>query len=162
MSLKRKQVIYVVDDDKPLNIMICKYLQSKGFSKVTGFYSGEEFLKNSDFTSDPIIIQDFDLPGMNGVEVIKTTKKDHPNAEFIMLSGQSSIDVAVEAIKYGAFDYIIKDTYAKENASNKILNILKIKEAQLNKKSFKIGFYAFLVMFGLTWLGIFIYLQIIK
>ncbi len=151
MKINNKQLIYVVDDDKALNTMICKFLKQEGFRNVEGFYSGEEMLQKLSKDTKPIIIQDFDLPGMNGVEVLKKVKPEYPNAEFIFLSGQSNIEVAVNAIKYGAFDYIVKDNFAKENASTKIKNLIKLKTVMTEKVAFKVGLFVFLALLLITW-----------
>jgi len=127
MRINKNQLIYVVDDDVPLNNLLCAFLKKQGFNNVKDFYTGEELLKEMTAHSNPIIIQDFDLPDMTGIDILKKVKNENLTAEFIFLSGQSTIEIAVEAIKFGAFDYIIKDNFAKENVLNKINNVLKIK-----------------------------------
>jgi DNA-binding NtrC family response regulator len=84
------------------------------------------------------------------VDILKKIKHENTGAEFIFLSGQSSIDVAVESIKYGAFDYIIKDNFAKENVSTKIRNLLKIKKLARERHLFKIGLLIFIVLFSIS------------
>lgn len=151
MRINKKQTIYVVDDDKPLNVMICKFLKKEGFVNVKDFYTGEQLLEEMQHDTAPIIIQDFDLPGMNGLEILKKVKTEFPKAEFIFLSGQSKIEVAVEAIKNGAFDYVIKDTFAKENVHNKIKNLLKIKKLVVDRKIFVFIVAIVVVLLIITW-----------
>ena len=152
MKINKKQPIYVVDDDKPLNVMICKFLQKEGFVNVKDFYTGEELLSQMQHDASPIIIQDFDLPDMNGLEILKKVKTEFPKTEFIFLSGQSKIEVAVEAIKNGAFDYVIKDTFAKENVHNKIKNLLKIKKLVVDRKVFVIIMAVVALLLIVTWI----------
>jgi DNA-binding NtrC family response regulator len=154
MKIDKKQRILVVDDDQPLNAMICKYLEKQGFVNVKGFYSGEELFASVGKEKSPIIIQDYELPGINGVDILRKVKSENPLAEFIFLSGQSSIEVAVEAIKNGAFDYIIKDNFAKENVSTKIRNLLKIKQLTTERKFFRLGLITILSLLILSWLYI--------
>jgi DNA-binding NtrC family response regulator len=154
MNINKKQRILVVDDDQPLNVMICKYLEKQGFENVKGFYSGEELFETVGKEINPIIIQDYELPGINGVEVLKKVQSKNPKAEFIFLSGQSSIEVAVEAIRNGAFDYIIKDNFAKENVLTKIRNLLKIKKLTRERKLFRSGLLVFLGLLIISWIYI--------
>jgi DNA-binding NtrC family response regulator len=154
MKINKKQRILVVDDDQPLNVMICKYLEKQGFVNVKGFYSGEELFDAIGKEISPIIIQDYELPGLNGVEILKKVKLENPNAEFIFLSGQSSIDIAVESIKNGAFDYIIKDNFAKENVSTKIRNLLKIKQLTSERKFYRLIVIVIMGLFLISWIYI--------
>jgi DNA-binding NtrC family response regulator len=158
LKINKKQLIIVVDDDIPLNNMICTFLLKQGFSNVKGFYTGEDMLNEVSWQDNPIVVQDFDLPGMNGLDIIKKVKGKHPKTEFIFLSGQSRIEVAVEAVKFGAYDYIVKDNFAKENTASKIRTLLKIKELIHERSFFKIGFLIFLIMLVFTWIVLFIFL----
>ena len=153
----RSVEILVVDDDKSLNMMICKFLEKQGFQNVHAFYTGEDLISSIEKFKAPIVIQDFELPGINGVEVLQKVKSLNPKAEFIFLSGQSSIDVAVDAIKYGAFDYIIKDSFAKENVTTKIRNLQKIKTLLSERSSFKLILLFFLVLLFVSWIYILFY-----
>ena len=132
--------------------MICKFLQKEGFVNVQGCFTGEELFEKIQKESAPIIIQDFDLPGLNGLDILKKVKHEVPKAEFIFLSGQSRIEVAVEAIKNGAFDYVIKDTFAKENVLNKIRNLLRIKKLLFDRKIFVISMVLFVLLLLITWI----------
>lgn len=152
MKNKLKYNILVVDDDQPLNAMICKFLEKQGLTNVKAFYTGEELLNNIKKYDSPIIIQDYELPGINGVEILKKVKSIKPNAEFIFLSGQSSIDVAIDSIKLGAFDYIIKDNFAKENVMTKIRNLIKIKQLLRERSIFKVVISAFLLLLLISWI----------
>lgn len=148
--------ILVVDDDRALNAMICKYLEKQGFQNINPFYTGEALLESINKYKSPIVIQDFELPGINGVEVLQKVKSVNPNAEFIFLSGQSSIDVAVDSIKFGAFDYIIKDSFAKENVITKINNLLRINQLVKTKKAFRIALIIIAGLLFFSWLYILI------
>jgi len=157
--MKNNLPVFIVEDDPPVNSMLCMYLEKQGFTKVRGFNSSEEML--SELTNDNlIVIQDYDLPGMNGLETIRKVKGSHPKADFIFLSGQKSIEIAIEAIKCGAFDYIVKDSFAKENVLNKINNLVRIKSLEKNRDSFKKTIIVFLSLLFLSWMGFLIYLLI--
>jgi DNA-binding NtrC family response regulator len=155
MRTNRKQLIYVVDDDVPLNNLLCAFLKKHGFINVKEFYTGEELLNEMSAHANPIIIQDFDLPDMTGIDILKKVKSENSAAEFIFLSGQSTIEVAVEAIRFGAFDYIIKDNFAKENVLNKINNVLKIKNLLKTRRNLIYGLIGFALFLLLTFLFLF-------
>ncbi len=119
--------IVIVEDDMIFNKLISAYLASKGYNSISTFYSGEECIEKLDRKPD-IVLQDFDLPGMNGVETMKKIKEKYPQSTFIFLSGQTNISIAVDAMKQGAYDYIIKNAFAKEDALNKIKNVTYIEQ----------------------------------
>jgi DNA-binding NtrC family response regulator len=145
--------ICVVEDDPSLNKLLSSYLKSKGYKRVTSFHSGEDFIESlNDPKNHPeIVMEDHDLTGMNGLEVMKKTKEINKDIKFIFLSGQDSIKVAVEALKLGAFDYIVKDAGSKENAVNKIKNLQRIEKLITDKKAFKILTYVFIILFLSSW-----------
>lgn len=145
--------IYIVEDDPGLNKLLEMHLVKCGFNRTKGFLSGEELFKNLDVVPD-IIVQDYDLPGMNGVEVLKKAKKINPNIDFIFLSGQQSIEVAVDAMKYGAFDYLIKDSVAKDKLVYKIKKLILIQKLKNDKNAYKYGIIGFAILLVLSWLVI--------
>jgi DNA-binding NtrC family response regulator len=121
----KKRVVFIVEDDPGFNTMMTSYLTKKDKWNIYSFYSGEESLEKIDLKPD-IFLQDLDLPGINGIEVMKRAKQKLPVTEFIFLSAHSDINTVVNAIQLGAFDYIEKDSHAKENALNKIEQVCKI------------------------------------
>ena len=130
---KKKPTLFIVEDDPAFNKLLTVYFSTKGKWEVHSFLSGEEAI--SSLHLQPIIVlEDFDLPGINGMEVMKQTKKKLPETEFIFLSGQGDLKTAVDIFKQGAFDYIVKDYGAKENALNKVDQIMKIKKLEADKK----------------------------
>jgi DNA-binding NtrC family response regulator len=132
---KDKATIFIVEDDKFYNSVISNYIKLKGFA-VYSFFSGEEMIEFSGVTPD-IILLDYMLPGINGVETMKKIKPIYPKAEYILISGQTEIKIALDSIHDGAYDYIIKDNHAKETALNKIDQILKYRKLIHEKESYK-------------------------
>jgi len=128
--------IVIIEDDIAFNKLLASYLSSKGFNHVASFYSGEEYIQKMDTRPD-IVLQDFDLPGINGVETMKKIKEKYPRSTFIFLSGQTNLTIAVDAMKQGAYDYIVKNAFAKEDALNKIKNVAFIEKIQDDKKMYK-------------------------
>lgn len=149
--MTKKPVLFIVEDDETFNKMLSSYFTSKHKWEVHSFLTGEESLKEL-YLKPVVWIQDFELPGINGIQVMKKVKKELPQTEFIFLSGQGSIQVAVETLKEGAFDYVIKDSSAKENALNKVDQVMYIKKLETNRKSIKAGFFIVSVCYILSWL----------
>jgi DNA-binding NtrC family response regulator len=75
-----------------------------------------------------IIFLDHDMNDLNGFEVLKKIKRINPGIYVVMISGQENIKTAVDALKYGAFDYLIKDENVSKKIETLISNIVKIKQ----------------------------------
>lgn len=99
--------ILSIDDDENFLKSIKKFLEMKGFYVVTISNSRQalEVLQNNYFDC---ILLDVKMPGVNGVDILKISLQKNPNVPVIMISGQSSISIAVESIKNGAYDFIEK------------------------------------------------------
>lgn len=141
-------LIFVVEDNRVYNKLIASYLKSNNFSNVMSFYSGEDAINNL-YRNPDIIIQDFLLDGMNGIDVLKKAKDQTPNTEFIFLSGQDNIDVAINTMKYGAYDYIVKDKMALKKMVAKINKIQSVNKLVKTNKRYRLGvviFFAALIV----------------
>ena len=115
MQTSEPLTIFLVDDD-PLFITSLKDQIKKMFKSETviqTFSTGEECLQNLDKHPDIIILDYFlnsTIPdAMNGLRVLKKIIQLKPETKVIMLSGQENMEIAVNLIKYGAYDYIIKN-----------------------------------------------------
>jgi DNA-binding NtrC family response regulator len=137
-------LIFVVEDNRVYNKLIVSYLKTNKFTNVLPFYSGEDTINNL-YRNPDIIIQDFLLDGMNGIEVLKKAKEQNPNIEFIFLSGQDNIDVAINTMKYGAYDYIVKDQMALKKLVNKINKIQSVNKLVKSNKRYRLGVVLFFV-----------------
>ncbi len=98
----------LVDDEKDLIERLAQRLRHRGY-ETDCLFSGREALKRleTDKTID-IVVLDVRMPEFDGVETVKELKQKYPLVEVIMLTGHADIQSAVEAIKYGAFDYLTK------------------------------------------------------
>lgn len=124
-------LIFVVGGDIAYNDIICIHLKNSNFQNTRTFSSGKECIRCLN-EKPQIIILDYSLKEMNGIDFLLKVKSINPHIEFIFLSEQSDVDIAVNTIKSGAFDYIIKDpaTLAKLTLEVKkiILTQKRIKE----------------------------------
>jgi two-component system, OmpR family, response regulator len=141
MEKKDKIRIFFVDDDPIYLKMLENNLkQSKVYnSKVFTFSSGEDAIKNLHLKPD-IIVLDYYLNGIDtnsfdGIKSLQEIKHANPNIEVVMLSGQDKIEVAVNSIKSGAFDYVTKSESAFVRTQNAINNIVHAKRLKDQAKS---------------------------
>ncbi|MDA3878811.1 MAG: response regulator [Prolixibacteraceae bacterium] len=143
MQKENDSLIFVVEDNRVYNKLISSYLKSNNFTNIMSFYSGEEVINNL-YRNPDIIIQDFLLDdGMNGIDVLKKAKELGNEVEFIFLSGQDNIDVAINTMKYGAYDYIVKDQMALKKMVNKINKIQSVNKLVKSNKRYKNGVVVF-------------------
>ncbi len=99
--------VLVIDDERILADSIAAYLEHHGFSTVVAF-SGEDGLQRAEATSPDVAIIDVRLPGMNGIEVLRRLREMLPTIEVLMVTAHASVASAVDAMKLGAFDYVMK------------------------------------------------------
>jgi DNA-binding NtrC family response regulator len=97
----------VIEDEDILATAVTRYLEHHGFSAVSA-RSGEEGLRLAEETSPDVAIVDIRLPGMDGLEVLRQLRAGSPATQVIMTTAHASVTSALEAMKLGAFDYLIK------------------------------------------------------
>jgi DNA-binding NtrC family response regulator len=118
--------ILIVDDNREIRAILEEYLREEGYG-AEGAGDGKEALKTHREAPFDLIITDLNMPGMTGIELIKELVKDGNATEFIIITGYASLDTAIEAVKAGAFDYIVKPFRIEElkvvikNAKDKIM-----------------------------------------
>jgi DNA-binding NtrC family response regulator len=122
---------FIVDDDIFCANMYEQYLKNANYKDITFFSNGNDCLNNLNQNPD-IILLDHNMEDLTGFEVLKKVKRFNPNIYVVMVSGQENIKTAVDALKYGAFDYVIKDANVCDKLTQIINNIIKVKE-QLKK-----------------------------
>jgi DNA-binding NtrC family response regulator len=115
--------VLLVDDEKDFVEMLSLRLNEVE-EKVTVAYSGKECLETLKNKEIDVVILDIKMPGMDGMETLREIKKRFPLVEVIMLTGHGSTETAVEGMKMGAFDYLMKpadfdDLTAKMEAARK-------------------------------------------
>jgi DNA-binding NtrC family response regulator len=101
------KLVFVVDDEQAISKLLSYWLKEKWGYDIEVFLSGEEALKRLHLKPD-LVLLDIMLPGMDGVEVLKRIKQIDENLPVIMLSAQGKIEVALDSLKHGAYDYFSK------------------------------------------------------
>ena len=109
--------VMIVDDDRELLEIYKKIFNLNGFNVVT-CENGESALNVIKEGKISVVVSDIIMPRMNGIELLKKIKALSPDTEVIMLTAEGSISGAVEAVKEGAFSYLIKPADIEELLSN--------------------------------------------
>jgi two-component system, NtrC family, response regulator AtoC len=131
-----KQSILVVDDDRHTRDYLSTFLSSCGYD-VECIATGDEALTRVDSGHPPsMILLDIMLPGMDGLEVMKSMKGAHPLIPIIILSGIGQIKTVVEAMQMGASDYLTKP-FEEEALQLAIENVLEKQRLKEELKSLK-------------------------
>jgi DNA-binding NtrC family response regulator len=98
----------LVVDDEMIVCESCKRILEEEEYEVETALSGKEAFEKMKANPFDIVITDLKMPGIDGMEVLRTFRKEYPDSIIIMITGFSTVETAVEAIKLGAFDYIPK------------------------------------------------------
>ena len=126
---KNMHTILVVDDDNDMCLLLTRFLSRNGYL-VASAHSGQaaiEWMKNN---NPALLLCDFRLDDMTGIELLAKIKQIHPKAAVIIITGYSDVKDAVEVMKLGAYDYITKPLFPDE-----ILLTIKKALAQEPKES---------------------------
>ena len=102
-----KAKILVIDDEQIVHESCNRILTEEGY-EVKNALTGQEGFKKIEDEPFDLVITDLKMPGISGMEALKKIKKDNPNIGIIMVTGYSTAETAVEAMKLGAFDYLPK------------------------------------------------------
>ena len=101
------KTIFIVDDEPAILKLINHWVQNEWEYKVRTFTNGNELLENI-YENPDLVLLDIMLPDISGTDILKQIKRMNKHLPVIMLSAQGNIDVALECIREGAFDYFPK------------------------------------------------------
>ena len=99
--------IYIADDEPLILNALVKRL-SQGQNQVQGFKSGDELLGAVEKSVPDLILLDLKMPGKTGIETLEAIRKKSQDAVVVLLTAYGTVEEAVEAMKLGAYDFIIK------------------------------------------------------
>jgi DNA-binding NtrC family response regulator len=112
-SYMKKLSILVVEDGKSQREMLCEFLSGEGFD-VSDVDRGDKALERVKNDYFDLLLLDFKMPGMDGMQVLEAVKRINPEIDVIMMTAYGTIETAVKAIKTGAADYITKPIELEE------------------------------------------------
>jgi DNA-binding NtrC family response regulator len=107
MAQTKRCRLLIVDDEVALKKALCETLTEEGYETV-GASAGEEGLQALEKQDFDLLLSDLMMPGMDGIEFLRRALECHPNLVGIIMTGQGTIPSAIEAVKIGAFDYVLK------------------------------------------------------
>jgi DNA-binding response OmpR family regulator len=143
--------ILIIDDEAPLRQTLARILQQAGF-EVTTAENGDQGISFIQTTNFDLIFMDLRMPGMPGLDVLKLIHASHPTLPVVLFTAQPDLNSAVEALRNGATDYLLKPlkpqalieraqsilaTQQKENRKREIT--LQIEALQAELKSLSSG-----------------------
>ena len=122
-----EQTVFVVEDDKIYRAMIVELLKQMGFYRIVASTNGYFALEKMKVLKPDLIISDWNMPVMNGLELYKAAKKEGylDKTPFLMLTVESDKEKIVEALGVGIKDYILKPVNAKQ-FQTKVKSLLHI------------------------------------
>jgi DNA-binding NtrC family response regulator len=105
--MSKKPRILIVDDEAAMRESLKDWLMEDGY-EVNSAESGEAAVKMAAERNWDIVLLDLKMPGMDGIETLERIKEINPDAEVLMMTAYATVDTAVQAMKDGAFDYLVK------------------------------------------------------
>src|SRR5206468_8090826 len=101
------RAVMIIEDEQVLAKNIRTYLERHQYEAIV-VDSGEEAITRLDAFQPDVLVLDYHLPKMNGLEVLAHIRSRAPRIKVIMITGNATVEVAVQAMKAGAFDYLAK------------------------------------------------------
>jgi DNA-binding response OmpR family regulator len=101
--------LLLVDDEKDFVEPLAERLETRGF-KVKTATSGDEAISSIEKEEIDVVILDVLMPGKDGIETLREIKRMKPLIEVIMLTGHATVQTAIQGMKLGAYDYLMKPT----------------------------------------------------
>ena len=120
--------VLLVDDEVPFVETMTKRLKKRNLAITTAFNGKEALEKLSKHKNVDVVILDVKMPVMDGIETLREIKKANPLTEVIMLTGHATVETAIEGMKLGAYDYLMKPCDIEQL-------LLKVEEATQKKRS---------------------------
>ena len=105
--------VLLVDDEQEFVEVLAERLQARDFAACAAF-DGEAALTRIEAEDFDVVVLDVLMPGKSGIETLRDMKQLKPLLEVILLTGHATVETAVEGLKLGAFDYLMKPTATKD------------------------------------------------
>ena len=105
--------VLLVDDEEQFVEVLAQRLETRGF-QVESRFNGDDAIEFINAQETDVVILDVLMPGRDGVETLREIKRIKPIVEVIMLTGHGTVETAIEGMKLGAYDYLMKPTDTSE------------------------------------------------
>lgn len=118
--------VLLVDDEEQFVEVLGQRLETRGFA-VSSAFNGDDALAFLRDNEVDVVVLDVQMPGRDGIETLREIKSTKPIVEVLMLTGHGTVETAIEGMKLGAYDYLLKPTDTTELVD-------KISKADARKK----------------------------
>jgi DNA-binding NtrC family response regulator len=99
--------VVLVDDEKSIRVTLGDGIKDAGY-EASVFDDGQKAYAHIKENGCDVIVCDLKMPGMDGINLLKSVKEIYPTVQVILITGYGTVETAVEAMKYGAYDYVVK------------------------------------------------------
>ncbi len=106
--MARAETIFIVEDDILYLNLITKELEKMGYTNVKAFSTGRDAMQNLNSKPDIALLDYFLEKDLTGMDILKKLKKRFPDTQVIFLTGSDDVNIAVDTMRNGAYDYIVK------------------------------------------------------
>lgn len=127
--------ILVVDDEKIIRELTSMILRARGFEVLTA-ENGEAGMALIEEQRPAVVLLDYMMPYMDGLTALKKIREGYPDTYVIMFTGKGSEEVAVELMKAGASDYILKP-FNNQDLLDRLESVLRIRKVELNNRELR-------------------------
>jgi len=127
--------VLVVDDERIILELTSMILRSKGYEVLTAD-SGQRGLQIVEQQAPSLVLLDYMMPGMDGMTVLRQIRQRFPDTYVVMFTGKGSEEIAVELMKAGASDYILKP-FNNQDLVERIENVMRIRRIELHNRELR-------------------------
>ena len=124
--------ILITDDEQVIVELASLLLKKRGFEVLTA-HNGQECLDVVHQHQPAVILLDYMMPVMNGLDALQKIHVDYPDSYVIMFTGKGSEEVAVQLMKAGAVDYLQKP-FSNQNLLDRIDSVLSIRQVEIENR----------------------------
>ena len=124
--------ILIIDDEKVILDLTSIILKNRGYDVFTANDAADGFdiIENQ---QPELVLLDYMMPGIDGLTALKVIRERYPDTYVIMFTGKGSEEIAVELMKAGAYDYILKP-FNNQDLADRIENVLRIREVEISNR----------------------------
>ncbi|RZK14488.1 MAG: response regulator [Hymenobacter sp.] len=134
--LEKPSKIFLVDDDPFCRQLMEHAIRGFGYSNVQAFDNGASCL-DALIEEPEIIFLDQMMGSVSGTDALKAIKRFNPDIYVVLVSGQQQVQVAVDSLKYGAFDYVVKDEQLTDRLASVLAKIEQVQSLLISRQKAK-------------------------